>query len=70
MTPKTSLPFAAVRTSKDHGLAAFAAALLAAFAIAAGAFLPRLEPAASQDAAVRAPSPAYAVAAKAPAKRG
>jgi hypothetical protein len=70
MTSKTSLPFAAVRTSKDRGLAAFAAALLAAFALAAGAFLPRLEAAAGRDPAPHASAPAYAAAAQAPAKRG
>ncbi|HEY6002062.1 MAG TPA: hypothetical protein VIV57_04245, partial [Anaeromyxobacter sp.] len=70
MTSKTSLPFAAVRTSKDHGLAAFAAALLAAFALSAGAFLPRIEASAAHEASARASSPAYAAAEKAPAKRG
>ena len=69
MTSKTSMPFAAIRSSRDHGLAAFAAAILAAFALSAGAFLPRIEAPAS-GAASHASSPTYAAAEQAPAKRG
>jgi hypothetical protein len=64
---KTQTPFASARTSNDRGLAAFAAALLVAFALAAGAFLPKLD-APAGDAA--APSNAYASAPAADAKRG
>ncbi len=56
--------FAAARTSKDLSLVAFAAALLIAFVLQAGAFLPRLAsppPGAPPAAVVREPTaPAFA----------
>jgi hypothetical protein len=70
MTSKTSLPFAAIRSSRDHGLAAFAVAVLAAFALSAGAFLPRLEAPARDGSSPHASAPTYAAADQAPAKRG
>jgi hypothetical protein len=74
MTPTNSIPFArrtptafaSARNSNDHGLAAFAAALLVAFALSAGAFLPKLDTSADQADAARA----YASAPAAPAQRG
>jgi hypothetical protein len=70
MTPKTPQTFATARTSNDHGLAAFGAGLLLAFALFAGAFLPKLDAPAGQDAAAHGSTPSYASAAQAPAKRG
>ncbi len=73
MTSKTSTLFAAARTSSDLGLAAFAAALLAAVALSAGAFLPRLESPARTTPAIDSasqPAPAYVAGAAAGAKRG
>ena len=45
-------PFQSVRTSRDLSLVAFAGALLVGFALQAGAFVPRLAPAARLDNAV------------------
>lgn len=63
-------PFASVRSSRDLSLVAFAAALLAAFALHAGAFLPRLSPAETRQEAPAiqpaTPSPAPAVVATQP----
>ena len=60
MTPKTTAApklFASVRTSRDLTLAAFAAVLLAAFALHAGAFLPDLPaPRAAVQSAAAAPA--------------
>jgi hypothetical protein len=42
--------FQSVRSSRDLSLVAFAAALFAAFALQAGAFLPRLSPAPATEA--------------------
>jgi hypothetical protein len=64
----TSTPFASARTSNDRGLAAFAAALLAAFALAAGAFLPKLDGLPSPDPSASGAA-SYAAAPAAPAKR-
>jgi len=53
--------FTSVRSSRDLSLAAFAAALLAAFALHAGAFLPRVAPAGQDREATAvqlAPGPA------------
>lgn len=51
--------FASVRRSRDLSLAAFATALLAGFALQAGAFLPRLSPAGAprEAPALRADAP-------------
>ncbi|HEY6100005.1 MAG TPA: hypothetical protein VIW03_11275 [Anaeromyxobacter sp.] len=63
MNPTTNSPgptlFASVRSSKDVTLAAFGGALLVAFALHAGAFLPKLEAPAIQE------GPAIQVARKA-----
>ncbi|HET7827165.1 MAG TPA: hypothetical protein VFK90_17645 [Anaeromyxobacter sp.] len=64
---RTPTPFASARASNDRGLAAFAAALLIAFALSAGAFLPKLE---APAAGAAAPAGAYASAPAADAKRG
>jgi hypothetical protein len=71
MTNSNAL-FAAARNSKNHGLTAFAAALLTAFALSAGAFVPRFE-ARTGDASVAshaAQGATYASAAQPSAKRG
>ncbi len=66
--PAAPAPFASVRGSRDLSLYAFAAALLTAFALHAGAFIPRLSaPAPREDApavqpATPAPAPAAVVA--------
>lgn len=64
-TPPRPALFASVRSSRDRALAGFAGALLVAFALQAGAFLPKLgapEPtekasAAAVEAAPKAPAP-------------
>jgi hypothetical protein len=65
--PAAPALFASVRSSRDLSLVAFATALLAAFALHAGAFVPRLSPAgAPRDAAApvaATPVPAAATAA-------
>jgi hypothetical protein len=50
ISPSRPVLFASVRSSRDLSLVAFAAALLAAFALHAGAFLPRFAPAVAPDA--------------------
>jgi hypothetical protein len=68
--------FGSVRSSRDWALAAFGGAVLAAFALHAGAFLPRLEaPAGSPTApsievSPNAPAPAPAVMARRAPARG
>jgi hypothetical protein len=62
-TPGPTL-FASVRSSRDFALAAFAAALLGAFALHAGAFLPRLS---GPERAARSPAIEAAPARAAPA---
>lgn len=67
-TPPRPALFASVRSSKDRALAGFAAAVLVAFALHAGAFLPQLgapEPAEPTEKASGVPA---AAAAKAPAQ--
>ncbi len=60
--------FSSVRSSKDFTLAAFAGALLAAFALQAGAFLPKLSsPTAAPAIAAESTAPNATVAARAPA---
>jgi formate-dependent phosphoribosylglycinamide formyltransferase (GAR transformylase) len=60
--------FASVRSSKDTALVAFAAALLAAFALHAGAMLPRVGVATPDASMAAAPAaPAHVVQAEAPA---
>lgn len=63
--PAAPTLFASVRGSRDLSLAAFAVALLGAFALHAGAFVPRLEAPPAQ-AAVRSVAAPAAVAAGAP----
>jgi hypothetical protein len=65
MTPTTTATpklFASIRASRDLTLAAFAAVLLAAFALHAGAFLPALPAprAPAQTAAAPAAAPSLA----------
>ena len=73
--PAAPALFASVRDSRDLSLAAFAVALLAAFALHAGAFVPRLSsPAARQDAgaiqaATQTPAPVVASQPPAPCER-
>jgi hypothetical protein len=68
-TPAPAL-FASVRSSRDLSLVAFATALLTAFALQAGAFLPRLSPAETREEAPAiqptTPRPAPAVVASQP----
>jgi hypothetical protein len=61
-------PFAAVRSSRDLSLVAFGTALLAAFALHAGAFLPRLSPAETrrEAPAIQPATPSSAVVASQP----
>lgn len=60
LPPRRSPLFQSVRSSRDVSLVAFAGALLAAFALHAGAFLPKLAPrdaVAPLVAVERAPEP-------------
>lgn len=72
-TPRRPALFQSVRSSRDLSLVAFAGALLVAFALHAGAFLPRLGPDAPAAEAPRieqAPErrePAFVAARHAPA---
>jgi hypothetical protein len=61
--PRSPALFASVRSSGDGALAAFAAALLVAFALHAGAFLPKLAAPQSTESA-----PAIEVAPQAPVR--
>jgi hypothetical protein len=69
-TPRSPALFASVRSSKDRALAGFAGAVLVAFALHAGAFLPQLgapeatERASVQAAAAPARVPAQALVAR------
>jgi hypothetical protein len=65
-TPARPALFASVRASKDRALAGFAVALLVAFALHAGAFLPSFGPAEPTAAKGRSPVAAEA-SPKAPA---
>ncbi len=67
--PAAPALFASVRSSRDLSLVAFAVALLAAFALHAGAFVPRLSaPDAREGAPAAHPaSPAAALVATQPA---
>jgi hypothetical protein len=61
-TPTSPALFASVRSSKDRALAGFAGAVLVAFALHAGAFLPRVGAPAETS-----PAPAFEAALKAQA---
>jgi hypothetical protein len=69
-TPQTPALFTSVRSSKDRALAGFAGAVLVAFALHAGAFLPQVgaaeatERGSVQAAAAPARAPAQAVMAR------
>ena len=57
---RSPAPFQSVRSSRDLSLAAFAAALLAGFALQAGAFLPRLAPAPAEPPRIeQVPAPRH-----------
>ena len=62
-SPRTPALFASVRSSRDAALAVFAGALLVAFALSAGAFVPKLGAPGSDESA-----PAIEVAPKAPVR--
>jgi hypothetical protein len=62
-TPQSPALFASVRSSKDRALAGFAGAILVAFALQAGAFLPRLG---APEPTEKASAPAVQAAPKAP----
>ncbi len=65
MTNTTPSLFASVRSSRDISLVAFGAAILVAFALHAGAFLPKLSSAeASETAAAPVSIPAAVVASR------
>jgi hypothetical protein len=67
--PAASALFASVRGSRDLSLTAFVGAVLTAFALTAGAFVPRVSPPAApppQAPAIQPASPAPAVVASQP----